>query len=397
MLWQANDGVRAGALGDLTERAGRPFASRLALAPRGQPSARTIVIPWPSAAAYPMSQRSAQSKQPFGEPRSFEEPLAVERRRARESGRGRAATHPLQIPWPGWKDILWRSYAAMNANRLLAIAGGVAFFVLLAIFPAITALVSAYDLFFNAATITNHLSLMQDVVPDNVLGLVREQGERTASHGGTLSIGIIAGILVAFWSAMSGVKAVIDALNVIYEQREQRGFIKLNAMALIFTLGGFAGFLVVVAAVVVLPLALSSIGLAGATATLTRILRWPALFVILLVSLSVLYRYGPDRRTPRWQWVSIGSLIATVMWIVVTYLFSWFLANFANYNATYGSLGAAVGLIMWLWISTIVVLLGAELNAEIERQTARDSTVGAEKPLGSRGAVVADTVGPRRP
>ena len=344
-----------------------------------------------------MSQRSAQSKQPFGEPHSFEEPLSVERRRARESGRGRAATHPLQIPWTGWKDILWRSYAAMNANRLLAIAGGVAFFVLLAIFPAITALVSAYDLFFNAATITNHLSLMQDVVPDNVLGLVREQGERTASHGGTLSIGIIAGILVAFWSAMSGVKAVIDALNVIYEQREQRSFVKLNAMALIFTLGGFAGFLVVIAAVVVLPLALSSVGLASATATLTRVLRWPALFVILLVSLSVLYRYAPDRRTPRWQWVSIGSLIATVMWIVVTYLFSWFLANFANYNATYGSLGAVVGLMMWLWISTIVVLLGAELNAEIERQTARDSTVGAEKPLGSRGAAVADTVGPRRP
>ena len=343
-----------------------------------------------------MSHRSAQSKQPFGEPRSFEEPLAVERRRARESGRGRAATHPLQIPWPGWKDILWRSYVAMNANRLLAIAGGVAFFVLLAIFPAITALVSAYDLFFNAATITNHLSLMRDVVPDNVLGLVREQGERTASHGGTLSIGIIAGILVAFWSAMSGVKAVIDALNVIYEQREQRSFIKLNAMALIFTLGGFAGFLVVIAAVVVLPLALSSVGLANATATLMRVLRWPALFVILLVSLSVLYRYAPDRRTPRWQWVSIGSLIATVMWIVVTYLFSWFLANFANYNATYGSLGAVVGLMMWLWISTIVVLLGAELNAEIERQTARDSTVGAEKPLGSRGAAVTDTVGPRR-
>lgn len=343
-----------------------------------------------------MSHRSAQSKQPFGEPRSFEEPLAVEQRRARESGRGRAATHPLQIPWPGWKDILWRSYVAMNANRLLAIAGGVAFFVLLAIFPAITALVSAYDLFFNAATITNHLSLMQDVVPDNVLGLVREQGERTASHG-TLSIGIIAGILVAFWSAMSGVKAVIDALNVIYEQREQRSFIKLNAMALIFTLGGFAGFLVVVAAVVVLPLALSSVGLANATATLMRVLRWPALFVILLVSLSVLYRYAPDRRTPRWQWVSIGSLIATVMWIIVTYLFSWFLANFANYNATYGSLGAVVGLMMWLWISTIVVLLGAELNAEIERQTARDSTVGAEKPLGSRGAAVADTVGQRRP
>jgi membrane protein len=343
-----------------------------------------------------MSQRSAQSNRPFSEPRNLEEPLAVERRRALESGRGRAATHPLQIPWAGWKDILWRSYTAMNANRLLAIAGGVAFFVLLAIFPAVTALVSAYDLFFNAATITNHLSLMQDVVPDNVLGLVREQGERTASHGGTLSIGIVAGILVALWSAMSGVKAVIDALNVIYGQKESRSFIKLNVVASIFTLGGFAGFLVVVAAVVVVPLALSFVGLAGVSATLTRILRWPVLFVILLVSLAVLYRYAPDRRAPRWQWVSVGSVIATVMWIVVSYLFSWFLANFANYNATYGSLGAAVGLMMWLWASTIVVLLGAELNAEIERQTARDSTVGDEQPLGLRGAVVADTVGPRR-
>jgi membrane protein len=339
----------------------------------------------------------APGERPFGEPRSSEEPLSVEQRRAREPGRGRSATHPLQIPWAGWKDILWRSYAGMNANRLLAIAGGVAFFVLLAIFPAVTALVSAYDLFFNAATMTNHLSLMQDVVPDNVLGLVREQGERAASHGGTLSIGIVAGMLVALWSAMSGVKAVIDALNVIYEQREGRSFVKLNAVALMFTLGGFAGFLVVVAAVVVLPLVLSSIGLAGATATLTRALRWPALFVILLVGLSVLYRYAPDRRTPRWQWVSVGSLFATLTWIAASYLFSWFLANFANYNATYGSLGAAVGLMMWLWISTIVVLLGAELNAQIERQTARDSTVGAKRPLGSRGAVAADTVGAGRP
>jgi membrane protein len=196
---------------------------------------------------------------------------------------------------------------------------------------------------------------------------------------------------------MSGVKAVIDALNVIYEQREGRSLIKLNAVALMFTLGGFAGFLVVVGAVVVLPFVLSSIGLAGETATLTRALRWPALFVILLVGLSVLYRYAPDRRTPRWQWVSVGSLCATLTWIAASYLFSWFLVNFANYNATYGSLGAAVGLMMWLWLSTIVVLLGAELNAQIERQTARDSTVGAERPLGSRGAVAADTVGAGRP
>jgi membrane protein len=338
-----------------------------------------------------------KKKRPFGEPRSAEGPQDGELRRARELGRGRTAAHPLQIPWAGWKDILWRSYSEMNSNRLLAIAGGVAFFVLLAIFPAITALVSAYGLFFNASTITSHLSLMEDVIPDNVLGLVREQSEHIAAHGGgTLGIGIIVGIAVALWSAMSGVKAVIDALNVIYEQQEGRSFIKLNVVALLFTLGGFGVFLVIIAMVVALPLVLSLIGLGSQTATLTRILRWPVLFVLLLTGLSVLYRYAPHRRTPRWQWVSVGSVFAALMWIAGSYLFSRFLANFANYNATYGSLGAAVGLMMWLWISAIVVLLGAELNAEIEHQTARDSTTGGEKPLGARGAAMADSVGAGR-
>jgi membrane protein len=334
---------------------------------------------------------------PFGEPRSSEEPRAIELRRAHEHGRGRHAVHPLQIPWPGWKDILWRTYAEMQSDRLLSIAGGVAFFILLAIFPAITALVSAYGLFFNASTITNNLSTLQDIVPANVLTIVHEQATRIASNSGrTLSIGIVVGILVSLWSAMSGVKAMIDALNVIYEQQEGRNFIKLNLAALVFTLIGFAAFLLAIAAVIVLPLILSPIGLGSMAGTLTRIGRWPALLLVLLIGLAVLYRYGPNRRAARWQWVSIGSIFAAVTWIVASYLFSWYLASFANYNATYGSLGAVVGLMMWLWISTIVVLLGAELNAEIEHQTARDSTVGEEKPLGARGAVMADTVGAKQ-
>ena len=326
--------------------------------------------------------------------RSSDESAALEVVRAREHDRGRHATHPLQIPWRGWKDILWRAYNEMNSDRLVSVAGGVAFFVLLAIFPAITALVSACGLFFNASTITDNFSLLQDVVPGNVFGLMGEQATRIASNsGGALSIGVVAGILVALWSAMSGVKAVMDALNVIYEEKESRGIIRLNAVALIFTLSGFAVFLLVIGAVIVLPLILSSIGLGGVTGTLTRVVRWPALFIVLLGGLAILYRYAPARRTARWQWVSVGSVFAAVVWIAGSYLFSWFLANFANYNATYGSLGAAVGLLMWLWISTIVVLLGAELNAEIEHQTARDSTVGGDKPLGTRGAAMADTVG----
>jgi membrane protein len=195
---------------------------------------------------------------------------------------------------------------------------------------------------------------------------------------------------------MSGVKAIIDALNVIYEQKESRSIIKLNLVALAFTLAGFAAFLLAIGAIVVLPLVLSPIGLGSLTETLTRIARWPVLFLVLLLGLAVLYRYGPDRRAARWQWVSLGSVFAAVTWIVASFLFSWYLTSFANYNATYGSLGAVVGLMIWLGISTIVVLLGAELNAEIEHQTARDSTIGGDKPLGARGAVMADTVGAKQ-
>ena len=332
-------------------------------------------------------------KPPFGEPRSSEEAPEVEHGRAHERARGRHAIHPLQIPWLGWKDILWRTGWEMHSDRLFSIAAGVAFYVLLAIFPAITALVSGYGLFFNASTITDNFSLLDDILPDNVLELLRDQVFRIGAHSGALSIGVVAGILVALWSTMSGVKAVIDALNVIYEQQESRSFIRLNLVALAFTLTGFAAFLVVVGTIVVLPLILSSVGLGGVTATLAWIARWPALFVLLLIALAVLYRYAPDRKRARWQWVSIGSVFAAVAWIAASFLFSGFLAHFANYNATYGSLGAAVGLMMWLWISATVVLIGAELNAEIEHQTAQDSTVGEEKPLGARGAVMADTVG----
>ncbi|MGH6673096.1 MAG: YihY/virulence factor BrkB family protein [Xanthobacteraceae bacterium] len=344
-----------------------------------------------------MPPQVAKKERPFNEPRSSEEPREIELRRAQEHGRGRRASHPLQIPWAGWKDILWRTYSEMFSDRILSIAGGVAFFILFAIFPAITALVSAYGMFFNAQTITHSLSMAQGVVPNDVLNLLRQQANRIASQSnGALSIGVIVGILVTLWSAMGGVKAMIDALNVIYEEKETRSIVRFNLSALIFTLGGFGVFLVAMGAVVAVPLALSWLGLGELAATLMKVVRWPALLIVLLVGLAILYRYAPNRRAARWQWVSVGSVLASVVWIGASYLFSWYLAKFNSYNAAYGSLGAVMAMMMWLWISATVVLLGAELNAEIEHQTARDSTIGDDKPLGERGAVMADTVGAKQ-
>jgi membrane protein implicated in regulation of membrane protease activity len=201
------------------------------------------------------------------------------------------------------------------------------------------------------------------------------------------------GLAVALWSANAGMKAIIDALNVVYKENEKRGFIKLNLISLAFTLAAMGALLVALGGVVVLPIALSYLGLQSATDLLFRLARWPLLLALIIVGLAVLYRLGPSRREPRWQWITIGSVFAAVAWLISSALLSWYLASFADYNATYGSLGAGIGMMMWMWISSIVILFGAQLNSEIEHQTARDSTVRREKPLGARGAVMADTVG----
>jgi membrane protein len=199
--------------------------------------------------------------------------------------------------------------------------------------------------------------------------------------------------LLAVWSANGGMKAIIDALNVVYDEKEKRGFIKLNAVSLAFTVGGVIGILLAIGLVVVTPVVLSMIGLGSAVDALIRFGRWPVLVVILLLALAVLYRYAPSRRSPKWRWISVGSIVATITWMIGSGLLSFYLANFGHYDATYGSLGAAIALMTWMWMSTIVILLGAELNSEIEHQTTKDSTVGSPKPLGSRGAMMADTVG----
>lgn len=325
-------------------------------------------------------------------------PEASVARAASQPGHGRRSKSPFAIPWAGWKDIFWRTYQRIDDDRLLATAGGVVFFGLLAIFPAVTALVSSYGLLANPSTISNNLQTLAMMLPEGSFQIVEDQVARVVSKGNTaLGATFLFGLVLAVWSANAGVKSIFDALNVAYEEREKRSFFKLNLISQAFTVGGIAALLLMVAAVVAFPLALDHLGLAPESKLIVALARWPLLFVILLAALAILYRFAPSRDAARWQWLSVGAVTAALLWIAGSALLSWYLSAFANYNATYGSLGAAIGLMMWMWMSAIVIMFGAELNSEIERQTLRDTTTGPPKPLGSREAVSADTVGAAAP
>ena len=311
-----------------------------------------------------------------------------------QDGRGREAISPFEIPLSGWKDIAWRTYEEIGNDRLLAVAAGVVFYGLLALFPAITALVSSYALFAEAATIGKHLAFAAALMPAGAFGIVEEQIARiTQTGGGGLSVAFIIGLLVAIWSANAGMKAMIDALNVVYDEEEKRSFVRLNLISLAMTVALLSFLLVAVGAVIVLPLVFAWLGMQGSAEWALSLLRWPAIMLVISVGLAMLYRFGPSRKDAQWRWLSVGAVVATLLWVAGSALFSWYLSNFANYNETYGSLGAGIGLMMWLWLTSIAILVGAEINAEIEHQTAQDTTTGAKKPLGARGAAMADSVG----
>jgi membrane protein len=311
-----------------------------------------------------------------------------------QNGRGRRAVSPLEIPLSGWKDIAWRTYEEIGNDRLLAVAAGVVFYGLLALFPAITALVSSNALFAEAATIGKHLAFAAALMPAGAFGIVEEQiGRITQTGGAGLTMAFIIGLLIAVWSANAGMKAMIDALNVVYDEEEKRGFIRLNLISIAMTVALLSFLLIAVGAVVVLPLAFAWLGMQGTSEWALALLRWPAIMLIIALGLALLYRFGPSRDDAQWRWLSVGAVVATLLWVAGSALFSWYLSNFANYNETYGSLGAGIGLMMWLWLTSIAILLGAEINAEIEHQTAQDTTKGPEKPLGARGAAMADSIG----
>jgi membrane protein len=256
----------------------------------------------------------------------------------------------------------------MSQDRLLAVAAGVVFYALLAIFPAITAFVSFYGLFANAGAVQDHLSVLANFMPSGGLTIVQEQIERIASKPSGLSVGFAVGLLVALWSANAGVKAMIDALNVIKGRDERRTFVGLNVLSLGFTVGAIAFLLLAVGAVVAFPLVMSTFGLKPFADTATWLVRWPLLLVLMIGALSVFYRFGPSHDGKRRAWLSPGAIVAALLWLAGSAALSFYLSNFADYNATYGSLGAAIGLMMWMWLSTVVVLLGAQLDTVIDRK-----------------------------
>lgn len=312
---------------------------------------------------------------------------------ATQPERGRGARSPDEIPQNGWKDIAYRIYLEFNKDRVLSVAAGVTFYTLLSLFPAIAALVSCYGLFADANVINDHLAAMQGVLPSGAIDIIGEQVKRiTAKGGGALSFTFLTSLALSLWSANAAMKAMFDALNVVYEEEEKRSFLMLNLRSLTFTIGALVFIILALTSIVVLPVVFRFIGISN-SAWLIAALRWPALLLVLLCGLSVLYRYGPSREHARWRWVGVGSVVACVLWLVASLLFSWYVTNFGNYNETYGSLGAVIGFMTWIWISSTIVLLGGEINAEIEHQTAIDTTTGPALPMGRREARMADSLG----
>ncbi len=310
-----------------------------------------------------------------------------------DDGLGHDAGAPSEIPARGWWAIAKRVAGSISTDRLLTEAAAITFYALLALFPALAALVSLYGLFADPATISNNLNAASGVVPGGGMQIITDQVHSLASSGGkALGFGAVLGIGTSLWSANQATKALFDALNVVYHETEKRGFLLRTAVTLAFTVGGILFVLLAMAAVVAVPIVLNLVGLGGIADLLLRLLRWPLLLVALAALLACIYRFGPSRERARWQWVSWGGGFAAVTWVLGSVAFSYYVSNFGSYDKTYGSLGAAIGFLTWVWLSATIVLVGGELNAEMEHQTARDTTTGPERSPGSRGATKADAV-----
>lgn len=314
----------------------------------------------------------------------------------REPERGRQADSPTELPKPGWLDVLWRTKQQLNEDNLSIVAAGVAFYGFVAVVPALGVLIALYALVADASDLSRHLDLVARVVPSEVMPLLQEQMTRIANNNTAAGISAIVGVLIALYSSSNATKALITGLNIAYDESEKRSFIKLNLVALALTLAGMVAVVFTVGLIGFVPSLIGNWLNSDVARTVVEWLNWPVLLGFFMIGVATVYRFGPSRESPQWKWVSAGVLVAAFLWVAGSALFSLYVTKFGSYDKTYGSLGAIVVFLLWFYLSAYVVLLGAELNSEMERQTVKDTTEGAPKSLGQRGAYAADTVGQSR-
>ncbi len=308
--------------------------------------------------------------------------------------RGRNAHTPWQIPPAGWKDTLFRVKDEIGKDHVGLIAAGVAFYGLLALFPGITASMAIAGLLTKPAAIVDQLDRIGQMLPPEAADIIITQARDVAGSETTgLGLAAIIGILLAIYSASKGVGSLIEGLNVAYDEEEKRGFVKLKLVTLGLTAMLIFGLLVGLSTSLIVPVVLTSLGMGAIVETVIGAVSWAVMFALTIFGLAVFYRYGPSRDKPEWRWVSPGALVACILWLIGSAGFAWYVANFGSYNETFGTLGGAIILLMWLWLSAYIVLFGAELDSELEAQTRYDTTTGPSEPMGERGAEKADNLG----
>lgn len=311
------------------------------------------------------------------------------------TNRGRTAALPTAIPPPGWWDILWRVLKRLGSDNITLVSAGLALYALLSVFPGLAAAVSIYGLFATPADVVKHMSAFSGILPPGVWDIFNRQLQTVTRHGqSTLSVAAVLGLVLALWSARSAMSALMTATNIAYGEHERRGFIVQVLVSLALTVAAVVGFLTMLLLGIAIPVTLTILGTQAWLQWLADAVQWVLLWFFTSVALAVVYRYAPARTPARWRWVSWGSTIAATLWLAMSALFAVYVGAFANYGKTYGALGGVIALLMWFYFSSVLVVFGAEINAEMERQTRRDTTAGPEVPMGKRGAYAADTLGP---
>lgn len=304
---------------------------------------------------------------------------------------GSRANSPTQIPVRGWRQVLSRAWHSSQEDNVSMLAAGVAFFGFLALFPALIALVTLVGLIADPAQITQQVQSFTAGLPPASRQLISDQlNAITQSSGGALTIGLVVSLLAALWSASSGTSNLMAAVNIAYEEKETRGFVKLRGIALLLTLGTVVFLMLTLALIAVVPVVLQVVPLGPLGTVLAQVLRWALLLALIIVGLAMLYRVAPDRNAPKLRWVSVGSVLAALLWLLGSVGFSLYVNYFGNYNKTYGALAGVIVLLLWFFLTSYIVLLGAEINAQSEYQTERDTTIGQPRPMVQRDAVVAD-------